>query len=40
MKLINYFKLFEYDNYSELYVWTSLGVCDPTLTINAEGPRL
>ena len=40
MKLINYFKLFEYDNYSELYVWTSPGVCDPTLTINAEGHRL
>ena len=42
MKL-NLFKLFEYDNYSELlklYEWIALGVCDLYLTINAEDDRL
>ena len=39
MKL-NFFKLFEYDKYSELLnEWIALGVCD-RLTINAEGDRL
>ena len=37
----NFFKLFEYENYSELLnVWIALGVCDLYLTINAEGDRL
>ena len=32
----NFFKLFEYDNYSELLnVWIALGVCDRYLTIES-----
>ena len=36
----NFFKFFEYDNYSELLnVWIALGVCDRYSTINAKGDR-